>query len=596
MKAVAMYATITDPLYKCLMQLIPLKPVSHTWLKASVVGSIWASVEIILGSFLHNLKIPLSGMILSFIGVWILISFLQVWKENGLIWRAGIICALMKSISPSAFIFGPMIGIFTEAVLIELFIFIFGKNILGYLIGGAFAVLSTILQKLANLLILYGFNFIKILSDLYRFAVKQIDLERLSPSFLILLIVLIYIVTGMAGAVAGYITGIRYLRSGNKTDNSGEVILNTKKQLSDLSSGESYSLIFFLVNLISVVTILFLMNSRFIIAAITAAIIYLLFCILKYKNSLKRLKKISFWLSFIVIAFASSFLWNGFSHGVFFSMDGLIVGLKMNARAIIIVIGFASISVELRNPVIKSVLYHRGFANLYQSLNLAFSALPFFISNISSKSKSRKGISGKTFHSIIGQAETLFYKFEKEHMLKPQVVIITGEIQQGKTTFTQNIISELKRRRIKVAGFFSIGIDENGIRNGFNLSDIESGKLIELCSDKKDEKRLRLGRFYFNPEALSLGNEILKPANIADKQLIVIDEIGPLEVKGQGWCRAIDDLTVNFTIPQLWVVRKSLVQKISRKWNIGDAYIFDIADSTTTEVVEKLSEIISKND
>ena len=123
----------------------------------------------------------------------------------------------------------------------------------------------------------------------------------------------------MAGAVAGYITGIRYLRSGNKTDNSGEVILNTKKQLSDLSSGESYSLIFFLVNLISVVTILFLMNSRFIIAAITAAIIYLLFCILKYKNSLKRLKKISFWLSFIVIAFASSFYGMG-SRTVCFSV------------------------------------------------------------------------------------------------------------------------------------------------------------------------------------------------------------------------------------------------------------------------------------
>ena len=266
-------------------------------------------------------------------------------------------------------------------------------------------------------------------------------------------------------------------------------------------------------------------------------------------------------------------------------MDGLIVGLKMNARAIIIVIGFASISVELKNPVIKSVLYHRGFADLYQSLNLAFSALPFFISNISSKSKSRKGISGKTFNSIIGQAEALFYKFEKEHMLKPKVVIITGGIQHGKTTFTQNIISELKSCKIKVAGFFSIGIDESAIRKGFNLQDIESGELIELCSDKKDEKRLRLGRYYFNQEALAFGNEILKPENIAEKQLIVIDEIGPLEVKGQGWCRAIDDLTGNFTIPQLWVVRKSLVQKISRKWNIGEAYVFDIADSKISEVV-----------
>ena len=130
---------------------------------------------------------------------------------------------------------------------------------------------------------------------------------------------MIYIITGIAGAIAGYITGIRYLRSGNNTDNSGQVILSTKKQLSDLSSGESYSLIFFIVNLISIVTILFLMNSTYVIAAVTAWIIYLTFCILKYKNALKRLKKISFWLSFILIAFASSFLWTDFLR-VFFSV------------------------------------------------------------------------------------------------------------------------------------------------------------------------------------------------------------------------------------------------------------------------------------
>src|SRR5674476_209526 len=185
------------------METIIYKPLNSIWLKASVVGSFWASIEIILGSFLHNLKIPLSGMILSFISVYLLISFLQIWKENGLVWRAGIICALMKSISPSAIILGPMIGIFTEAMLIEIFIFAFGKNLIGYLIGGAFAVLSTILHKLVGLLILYGFDFIKILSDLYLFAVKQINLEHLSPTFLIILIVFIYIITGMAGAIAG---------------------------------------------------------------------------------------------------------------------------------------------------------------------------------------------------------------------------------------------------------------------------------------------------------------------------------------------------------------------------------------------------------
>ena len=574
------------------MQIIPGKPLSQIWLKASVVGSIWASVEIILGSFLHNLKFPLSGMILSFISVWLLISFLQIWKENGLIMRAGIICALMKSISPSAFILGPMIGIFIEAILIELFIFVFGKNLVGYLIGGAFAVLATLLQKLVSLLILYGFDFMKILSDLYLFAVKQIDLEHLNPTFLIMLIIFIYIITGMAGAIAGYITGLKYLKTKSFSDHHNEVVLNPKNQLSENTINQSYSLIFLLINLFSIVAILFLMNTPHFIASIVSSITYMGFCILKYKNSLKRLKKISFWISFMIITFATAFLWNGFSHGAFFSMDGLIIGLKMNARAIIIVIGFASLSVELKNPVIKSLLYYRGFESLYQSLSLAFSALPFFLSNLSKSENKKKGISGISFHGLLGQAEALFYIFEKEHLIKPRVVIITGEIHVGKTTFAQKIVADLLEKNIRIAGFLSIGINENVIRTGFNLVDIGSSKQMELCSDKKNEKRLKFGRYYFNSDAISLGNEILNANNLSDKQLIVIDEVGNLELNGQCWSNAIENITRSNTVPQLWIVRKNLLQKISRRWNIGNAYIFDITESSIQEVENKLTEIL----
>jgi len=577
------------------MQIISSKPLSQKWLKASVVGSIWASVEIILGSFLHNLKIPLSGMLLSFISVWLLISFLQVWKENGLIMRAGIICAIMKSISPSALILGPMIGIFTEAILIELFILMLGKNLIGYMIGGAFAVLATLIQKLVSLLILYGFDFIKILSDLYLFAVKQIDLEHLSPTFLIILIVFIYIITGIVGAVAGYTTGLKYLKTKSFSDHQHEVVLSTKNQLSENPINQRYSLIFLLINLFSIGAILFLMNTPHFIAAIVSSVTYMGFCILKYRNSLQRLKKISFWVSFMIITFAAAFLWNGFSHGAFFSMDGLIIGLKMNARAIIIVIGFASLSVELKNPVIKSLLYHRGFASLYQSLSLAFSALPFFLSNLSKSENKKKSISGISFHGLLGQAEALLNIFEKEHLLRPQVVIITGEIHQGKTTFTQKIVSDLHAQNIRIAGFFSVGINENGMRTGFNLVDIESSRQIELCSDKKNEKLIKFGRYYFNSDAISLGNEILNLDNLSDKQLIVIDEVGHLELNGQGWSNAIENITGNITVPQLWIVRKSLVQKCSRRWNIGNAFIFDITESSIQEAESKLSEIISNS-
>jgi iron complex transport system ATP-binding protein len=92
-----------------------------------------------------------------------------------------------------------------------------------------------------------------------------------------------------------------------------------------------------------------------------------------------------------------------------------------------------------------------------------------------------------------------------------------------------------------------------------------------------------------------LGNEILNSNNLSDKQLIVIDEVGHLELNGQGWCNAIENITRNNTVPQLWIVRKSLVQKSTRRWNISNAYIFDITESSFQEVENKLTEIISNS-
>jgi len=531
-------------------------------------------------------------MILSFISVWLLVSFLQIWKENGIIWRAGLICALMKSISPSAFILGPMIGIMTEALLIELFVFILGKNLAGYMIGGAFAVLSTIIHKLISLLILYGFDFIKILTDLYQFALKQINIENLSPLYLVIVVIAVYILTGLIAAILGYNTGKKYSKISAAGAEENQITLQSDKMLFSRSEGEDYSLLLLFLSLFSIISILLLINSDYILPAIIAGSAYTIFCILKYRNSLKRLKKPSFWISFLVITFAATFLWDGFSNGVFFSMNGLITGLKMNARAIIIVIGFASISVELKNPVIKSVLYHKGFANLYQSLNLSFSALPYFISNLSKNGNNPVHKAGLKFQGILGQAETLYKVFELNLSQRPQVVIITGDVHEGKTSFAKEVISRLSANNIRIGGFLSQGINENGKRVGFNLYDIESGTEIELCSDKNDNKLINFGRYYFSNEALERGLKLLKTDNLAGKQLIVIDEIGPLELKGLGWSSAIETLCQNSSLPQLWVVRKNILKKIIRRWNIGNIYVFDIARCNIQEAEIKLNEII----
>ncbi|MDZ7742053.1 MAG: hypothetical protein U5Q03_09950 [Bacteroidota bacterium] len=53
------------------------KPLHGLWLKAAIVGGLWASIEIILGSFLHNLRIPFAGSTLTFIGIALLVLFTE---------------------------------------------------------------------------------------------------------------------------------------------------------------------------------------------------------------------------------------------------------------------------------------------------------------------------------------------------------------------------------------------------------------------------------------------------------------------------------------------------------------------------------------
>jgi len=572
-----------------------IKPdkLKQVWLRASVVGSIWASFEIILGSFLHNLKIPVSGTILSFIGVWILISFQQIWKDKGLIWRTGLICALMKSISPSAIILGPMIGIFTESLIIEIITRILGRNFIAYIIGGGLAVLSTLVQKIINLIILYGLDLVKILDNLYRFAVKQIGMEQLSPVYLIIAIAVLYILAGMAGATGGFITGKRYLKLKHHRETEEKITLQPGSTLFGQTSEDKYSVLLLFVNLFAIAGILFLLNYNLLIPAGITAVIYSAFCILTYKNSLKRLKKPGFWISFLTLTFFATFIWNWLSDGVFFTKEGFLVGLKMNARAAVMIIGFASISSELKNPVIKSVLYNRGFASLYQSLSLSFSALPYLVSTLMTGENTGKIPGRKSLHGILNRADNLYSVFENEYPKKPAVVIITGEIHSGKTTFALNVITALKEKNINVCGFLAIGIDENGERKGFKLMDLQTGEKTDLCSTSEIPESFKAGRYYFRRKAIEKGIKIL--TNIPDDcQCVIIDEIGPLEIAGGGWSMAIDHLCRKNISPQIWVIRKSIIKKAIRRWNAGDIYIFDIQTDNVASAAEKIAELAGK--
>ncbi|MCX6246032.1 MAG: hypothetical protein NTU98_15165 [Bacteroidetes bacterium] len=575
------------------MQLIPFKPLRSVWLKAAVAGSLWATIEIIIGSFLHNLSFPLSGTVLSFAGVYLLVSFSGVWKEKGLIWRAGLICALMKSISPSAIILGPMIGILSEAFLLEMTVRLFGRNLIGYMSGGALAVFSTLVQKVVSLIIMYGFDFVSILAALYKFSIKQIKAGPSDPVYIVVLIGAIYLVAGMTAGLLGYRTGRNYLKKRHSLADAYEIVLKPGEHTFGVEVKQNYSLSLLLLNVCAMVLSLVLLNYELYFPAILFSCAYLVFCFIRYRSSIKRLGKISLWIQFLLLTLIAAFLWNGISTSSYFSVDGLVIGLKMIFRAVIIITGFAAVSTELRNPVIRSVSYERGLASLYQSLGLAFTALPGLIAILPKpERKNKRGRFSVSF--ILKQAETLLLQFEKEHASRPPVIIVTGEIGEGKTTFVSKVAGTLKEKGYNPTGFLALGVHENGKRTGFDLLDLHSSQKTEICRNTPYKDRLQHGHYFFNPDGFAEGNAILKKAQVNASNFVVIDEIGPLEMNNKGWSDAIRHLCVQGSILQLWVVRKSLVEKAARKWNVGNVFVFDIAKDTAEEVIRKAEELLQQ--
>jgi hypothetical protein len=374
------------------------------WLKAAVAGGLWASFEILVGSFLHNLHLPFSGTVMATLSVVLMIAFLQVWNTSGLIWRAGIVSGLMKSLSPSAMILGPMTGIMMEAVLMDLMIFLLGKNLVGYWFAGITALLSTILHKIINLFILYGSDLVNIYVNLFRFLMKQLSIEEADPRDLILWILILYTLLGMVAATTGYLLGRHSLRSSGTDSNLRQMPESEPIQWELTATDQRFRLSLFFLHLLMIPGMMLLINRFGLhLVSLVPSLAYIVFLVLYYKKIFRRLKKPLFWSQLVIVTLAAGLFWHPPNEGQTGNWSGFLVGIEMSLRAVLIVSAFSALSVEIRNPRIIQRLFRLGFRNAYAAISVAFQSLPAMLDRSADlKSFLRRPV--YSFTSMIQQA------------------------------------------------------------------------------------------------------------------------------------------------------------------------------------------------
>ena len=495
------------------------------------------------------------------------------------------ICALMKTMSPSAIIIGPMVAIFSQSLLLELFVSILGKNFIGFIAGAMFAMTWNLFHKIMNFIIYYGFNIVNVYTDLLKYAQKQLNIHVDLVWSPILILILIYCLLGFISAIVGMRVGHRLLTqaSGNrlitaKPDNP--IFSNNKKSF-------NYSVSWLFIDIAFVITAFILLNFGKWLVWSSAILVIVMIWIFRYKRALRQLSRPRFWIYFVLITMGTSFVVSKIQSQSL--MNGLEIGIQMNFRAAIVILGFSVLGTELYNPKVRDFFVKTAFKQLPLALELSFESLPIMISSVPEfKAILRDPVS--VIYLVISQIEQRLDEVNKK--LSKHIYIITGSIGQGKTTQSQKLVEALKSKNISVCGICSPRIIEDGHTVGYDIVDINTSKRVPFLRIDSYDDFKKIGRYSIYQQAIESGKETLAKASKSNTDVIVVDEIGKMELDNEGWFEHITKL-INSRAIVVFSVRDTFVDQIIEKWEMKNYSVNMVSGNLYQELQVKIEEQIN---
>lgn len=166
-----------------------------------------------------------------------------------------------------------------------------------------------------------------------------------------------------------------------------------------------------------------------------------------------------------------------------------------------------------------------------------------------------------------------------------RVNILTGEMDAGKTTELIRLYHELPAGTAD--GFASIkSFSEQGVLEGYDLKRLASGegfpfiRLSPADAVSPQQDSFGFDRFIFLREPLAIAEQAIRDI-LSDPSIrtILLDEIGPVELEGNGFCGTLKMLLASDKELYLCINRKNL-DPVAKKFGIVAPRLIEIEDNT----------------
>lgn len=169
-------------------------------------------------------------------------------------------------------------------------------------------------------------------------------------------------------------------------------------------------------------------------------------------------------------------------------------------------------------------------------------------------------------------------------------VVVTGPSGSGKTPVVESVVSHLTGRGMTVAGFVQPAIVEDNEKRGFLIRDVATSETVELARRVSPGEGRHGTSFSFSDEGFELGGRALE--RVAPGSVLVIDELGPVELRGGGHWPAVERVLRTADLSgMVVVVRRTLVPALVEALDAPDVVVVDLEDGVddpVTKVVDAL--------
>lgn len=168
------------------------------------------------------------------------------------------------------------------------------------------------------------------------------------------------------------------------------------------------------------------------------------------------------------------------------------------------------------------------------------------------------------------------------------VIIVTGAIGVGKTTVCEKVIQMANNLGYSCGGIITPKAPDKSII----IVDIRTGGKKILASINNIYQGPRIGKYFFNPDAIEFGNRAIDKGISSD--VLFVDEVGYLELAGNGFSKVLDLIGMERVKNSILVIREALLPGFLARLN-SNLSIIEVNTYNRNELPPKIWALLTSN-